>query len=250
MNALELKNRIKTWDNNTTFLKLTAISILITGVIFPINLSLNPNVDPIVYEYPFLLGFGFVAFVLAVMVAFVCGSIFTLLILDSYLIFSPKILNSTRKTVSNLISKDEELLDRWADGILSRTAKSNQKYDDPKFEELENKFERHHNERMENERLYLNHNNRLANELEKAWEKNARLENKVESLETRIETVENRQKEELESKDKEIEKLKQEKSELEKKESEKIQEIGDKAQSNNNTENSSVKKDNQFDEDL
>lgn len=149
MNALELKNRIKTWDDNKTFLKITAISILITGVFFPINLSLNPNVDPIVYEHPFLLGFGFIAFVLVVMMAFVCGSIFTLLILDSYLIFSPKILNSTRKTVSNLISKDEDLLDRWTDGILSRTAKSNQKYDDPKFEELEKKYERQHTEHLE-----------------------------------------------------------------------------------------------------
>lgn len=225
MNALELKNRIKTWDNNTTLLKLTAISILITGIFFPINLSLNPNVDPIVYEYPFLLGFGFIAFVLVVMMAFVSGAIFTLMILDSYLIFSPKILDSTRKTVSNLISKDEDLLDRWTDGILSRTAKSNQKYDDPKFEELESKYERFNNDRNDNERFYINQNLRLKDELNKKDEKIHTLETKVSSLETRVD-------------------------ELERKENEKTHIVGDKFKSNNNSENTSVKKDNQFEEDL
>ncbi len=137
MNALELKNRIKTWDNNKTLLKISGISILITMVFFPINLWLNPNVDPIVYEYPFLLGFGFVAFVLVIMMLIVFGGIFTIMMLDSYLFFSPKILDSTGKVVSNIISRDDELLDRWTDGILSRTAKINKKYDDPKFEEIQ-----------------------------------------------------------------------------------------------------------------
>lgn len=163
MNALELKTRLKTWDNNKTLFKLTAISILITVVFFPINLLLNPNVDPIVYEYPFLLGFGFVAFVLMIMIAFAGGVTFTLMMLDSYLIFSPKVLDSIGKINSNTIWRDESFLNKMSFGIHTNVLKLSKKYNDPKIEELQQGSLRQQTEIDEIKQIFQNQ----INELEK-----------------------------------------------------------------------------------
>lgn len=117
MNALELKQKIKSWDNNKAFFKVVALSVLITAVFFPFNLWLNPAVDPVVYEHPILLGFGFVAITLMFLVFFVGGIVFTMILLDSYLFLSPKVLDSYGRFNAHSVLRDSEVTNKMATGI-------------------------------------------------------------------------------------------------------------------------------------
>lgn len=215
MNVLEIKQKIRQFDNKTTFVKLLAIATLFTAIIFPINLWLNPNVDPIVFTHPIFLGFGFVALVVAVMMVIVSGIILTLLVLDGYLTLSPRFLDSLGKINAFTLSRDESFLDRLSYGIHTRTLALSKNHNDPKVEELEQGSIRQQKEidelKQENESLKSLILPHIARQNRSNFDFNYRLK----------------------------------KVEFEK--SEKIQTIGDKAQSNINGENTDLKK---FKEDL
>lgn len=65
------------------------------------------------------------------------------------------------------LATNDEFLGSFAKGVFLKLIGFIQGYNDPKFETLETKYERHHNERMENERLYLNDKNRLEDNIRK-----------------------------------------------------------------------------------
>ena len=137
MNASELKQKLNGLDNNKDFYKTIIISLLITTIFFPLNLWLNPDVDPIIYEEPILLGFGFLAITLMFLVFFVGGIVFTIFLLDGYLFLNPKFLDSIGKFNSSTIWRDDSFLDKMSYGIHTRVLKQSKKYTDPKIEELE-----------------------------------------------------------------------------------------------------------------
>ena len=137
MNASELKQKLNGLDNNKDFYKTIIISLLITTIFFPLNLWLNPDVDPIIYEEPILLGFGFLAITLTFLVFFVGGIVFTIFLLDGYLFLNPKFLDSIGKFNSSTIWRDDSFLDKMSYGIHTRVLKQSKKYTDPKIEELE-----------------------------------------------------------------------------------------------------------------
>ena len=137
MNASELKQKLNGLDNNKDFYKTIIISLLITTIFFPLNLWLNPDVDPIIYEEPILLGFGFLAITLTFLVFFVGAIVFTIFLLDGYLFLNPKFLDSIGKFNSSTIWRDDSFLDKMSYGIHTRVLKQSKKYTDPKIEELE-----------------------------------------------------------------------------------------------------------------
>ena len=137
MNASELKQKLNGLDNNKDFYKTIIISLLITTIFFPLNLWLNPDVDPIIYEEPILLGFGFLAITLTFLVFFVGAIVFTIFLLDGYLFLNPKFLDSIGKFNSSTIWRDDSFLDKMSYGIHTRVLEQSKKYTDPKIEELE-----------------------------------------------------------------------------------------------------------------
>ncbi len=117
MNALELKQKLKESDNHKTLLKIFGLSILVSLIIFPINYWFNPNIDPVVTEYPILLAFGFVAFVVMFALLIVGGLVSIMLLLDSYLLVSPRVLDSYGRFNAHSVLRDSEITNRMANGI-------------------------------------------------------------------------------------------------------------------------------------
>ena len=222
MNALALKQKVQQLDNSTTFFKLLGISVVLTAIVFPLNFWFNPLVDPVVHEVPILFGLGFVAFV-AMFLTFIAGGLtLTVFVLNGYLFVSPKFLNVYDRANANSILRSEHVPREMAKNIYKHILELTKNDNDPRFEELEQKYQREKNE----------------------------LKQEITELKTEIDGLKRMIFPHIARQNRNGFDITRRLTDLEQEKNEKIQTIGNKAQSENLSENAGVSKDNKFEEDL
>jgi hypothetical protein len=174
------------YEKETSFKKLLAYSLILGVISVGIAILINPHY---LEYYPNATAQAIIL------------SILTMAFMTMYLVFAGGVLAGgimvtwvlikfrdgfyhTNSIINGRsLSTNHEFLHRLAYGLFPYLFWFIRGYNDPRFEEMETKHERHHNERMENERLYLNQNSRLANEVKK-----------IPILEAKIEELQNSKK--------------------------------------------------------
>jgi len=215
MSLETVHQKLRSFEKEVTIKKLFlwgfVIAVTSVGIISSINPSYLSHFQTPVLQLTIsvLLIFAFMVMYLT----FFAGGLASGVMITWFLIKSrDKFYKKNGIVAGNSIATNHEFLFKIAYGLFPFLTSFIRGYNDPKFEELETKFDNGNRNRMENEKFYINQNLGLRRE-------NDELKREVKKLKS------------------ELDRTKQDVEELKRKESEREQKIIKNAHANNNTEN-------------
>lgn len=192
ISALELKNKLESFDKNTPLLNYNIwFGFLPAIILFPLYLISSTNhTESSIIHSPFLFGFGFAGFFVMCLVFSTASLMITYWALGRYIAAKDVV----RRFNVNGILQDDFVIRRMAKGLdvflfnrlwsrfmllldwIFEEIKQGLRYEiEQSKKEILEKVEDGNRTRNENERFYINQNLRLARELEEATLENIQL---------------------------------------------------------------------------